>query len=122
MKPDEIDRILGSEEPIVASSGFTASVMQAIRMEATAPTPIAFPWKKALPGIGVAAIAVTAVLVVAVIAILRPEAQVSSPADSAILRAVVHYFASPTGTWLGVGGFLSIASLVFGLRLAFPRS
>jgi hypothetical protein len=40
------------EEDIVPSSGFTASVMDAITREATAPPPIPFPWKRALPGLG----------------------------------------------------------------------
>ena len=39
-------------EDIVPSSGFTASVMDAITREATAPPPIPFPWKRALPGLG----------------------------------------------------------------------
>ena len=38
-------------EDIVPSSGFTASVMDAIAREATAPPPIPFPWKRALPGL-----------------------------------------------------------------------
>jgi hypothetical protein len=40
------------DEDIVQSSGFTASVMDAITREATAPPPIPFPWKRALPGLG----------------------------------------------------------------------
>lgn len=48
---DEIDRILLSDDEITPPSGFTASVMQAIRAEAAGPHPIPFPWKHALPGI-----------------------------------------------------------------------
>ena len=46
---DEFDRIM-SEEEILPSSGFTASVMEAVRREAATPPPIPFPWKRALPG------------------------------------------------------------------------
>jgi hypothetical protein len=39
------------KDDIVPSSGFTASVMEAVMREATAPPPIPFPWKRALPGL-----------------------------------------------------------------------
>ena len=39
------------KDEIVPSSGFTASVMDAVMREATAPPPIPFPWKRALPGL-----------------------------------------------------------------------
>jgi hypothetical protein len=48
---DAIDRILASDDPLVPSSGFVASVMERVRDEAAAPPPIPFPWKRALPGI-----------------------------------------------------------------------
>jgi hypothetical protein len=51
---DEIDRMLrthmsASTEQLIPSSGFTQSVMDAIREEATAPPPIPFPWRRLLP-------------------------------------------------------------------------
>ena len=46
----EIDRILATEDALVPSSGFLASVMERVREEAAAPAPIPFPWKRALPG------------------------------------------------------------------------
>jgi len=49
-----IDQILGSEDEIVPSSGFFTSVMERVQEEAAvtvAPTPIPFPWKRAIPGI-----------------------------------------------------------------------
>lgn len=45
-----LDRILASEEELAPSSGFAASVMDRVLQEATAPQPIPFPWKRALPG------------------------------------------------------------------------
>ncbi len=49
--PTRIDDILATEEELVPSSGFLASVMERVREEAAAPAPIPFPWKRALPGI-----------------------------------------------------------------------
>jgi hypothetical protein len=49
---DDIDLMLSRYDNIVPSSGFTASVMDAITREVTAPPPIPFPWKRALPGLG----------------------------------------------------------------------
>jgi hypothetical protein len=55
MNDEEIDRILANEDQLIPSSGFTASVMDRIREEARVPQPIpllpiAFPWKRAIPG------------------------------------------------------------------------
>jgi len=50
MKPENLDRILGSEEELSPSSGFVACVMERVRQEAAAPAPLPFPWKRALPG------------------------------------------------------------------------
>jgi hypothetical protein len=46
-----IDSILATEEPLVPSSGFLASVMDRIHNEARIPAPLPFPWKRAVPGI-----------------------------------------------------------------------
>ncbi|HKF50588.1 MAG TPA: hypothetical protein VKB38_24705 [Terracidiphilus sp.] len=59
MKHGEIDNILASEEELVPSSGFLGAVMHRVEEEASAPPPIPFPWKRALPGI-VLALAVLA--------------------------------------------------------------
>ncbi len=46
-----IDRILATEEALVPSSGFLVSVMERVHEEAAAPSPIPFPWKRAIPGL-----------------------------------------------------------------------
>jgi hypothetical protein len=56
---DDLDRVLLREAEIRPSSGFTRSVMAAVRNAATSPPPIPFPWKRALPGLAVFAIAIT---------------------------------------------------------------
>jgi hypothetical protein len=48
---DKLDRVLLEQDTLLPSSGFAASVMDAIQQQATAPAPIPFPWKWALPGI-----------------------------------------------------------------------
>lgn len=63
MKPDELERWLADDEAIVPSSGFSASVMEAVVREASTPPAIPFPWTRALPGLvslGVALLAVVA--------------------------------------------------------------
>ncbi len=47
----ELDRILASEQPLVPSSGFLASVMEKVGEGAAAPAPIPFPWKRIVPGV-----------------------------------------------------------------------
>ena len=55
MDRNEIDRILATEEELIPSSGFLASVMENVREEAAAPPPIPFPWVRAVPGMILAA-------------------------------------------------------------------
>jgi hypothetical protein len=51
MNDEDLDRMLLQRDEIVPSSGFVASVMEAVQQEAAAPAPIPFPWKWALPGL-----------------------------------------------------------------------
>jgi len=55
MTAKKIDNILAEEEELIPSSGFLASVMERIEDEAAAPPPIPFPWKRAVPGMALAA-------------------------------------------------------------------
>lgn len=75
MKDPEIDRILSAQfsarDEILPSSGFTASVMDAVRREASAPPPIPFPWKRALPGIVVATFVLVLVIVVGIATLVQ---------------------------------------------------
>jgi len=50
-----IDPILAGEQELIPSSGFLASVMERVQDEARAPAPIPFPWKRAVPGLLLAA-------------------------------------------------------------------
>ncbi|MGA2539269.1 MAG: hypothetical protein ABSF53_24905 [Terracidiphilus sp.] len=55
MNLNRIDEILASETELAPSSGFLSSVMERVNEEASAPPPIPFPWKRALPGFVLAA-------------------------------------------------------------------
>ena len=55
MPNDELERILSEEREIQPSPMFAAKVMAAVQREAAAPPPIAFPWRRALPGFAGAA-------------------------------------------------------------------
>ena len=77
---EDFDRILSSEEPIVPSSGFANAVMQAVRREAATPPPISFPWKWALPGLGLTGLLVVVILL----------APVSATRDGIVLLASRH--------------------------------
>jgi hypothetical protein len=71
MNHDELDRILAKRDDIQPSSGFAASVMEAVREEAAAPPPIPFPWKRALPVLVFAALALVVVVAAGVVSIVQ---------------------------------------------------
>jgi hypothetical protein len=87
----EINSILSREDEILPSSGFTVSVMDAVRREAAAPPPIPFPWKRALPGLVVGAFAIALVLVAGIMAVAQagkataPQVSMSSPSVAPLL-------------------------------------
>jgi hypothetical protein len=58
MTPDELDRILSSEDSLTPSSGFTAKVLAAVRMPPAQPLRRPFPWLRF--GTGLAASAMMA--------------------------------------------------------------
>jgi len=67
--PDNLDRILLQQDALLPSSGFAASVMDAIQQQAAVPPPIPFPWKHALPGIAALLVGVVILCRLAVSAI-----------------------------------------------------
>jgi len=130
MRDDELDRILFGEQEIVPSANFARNVMDKVRMEASAPPPIPFPWKRALPG-GI--LCVLAVVTLFVTAVLRPGPQrvpeVSGPSMltglwsdlwpglSGLLRA-----ANAGGLgWILLALLLTFVSVKLSLRMAGRR-
>ncbi len=106
MRQDDIGRLLALEEMIEPSPGFTASVMGAVRREAETLEPLAFPWRRALPGLVLSAAGLVAGLALLVVAFI------SAPASE---TAVVWTIPA----WLSGGRLLSAAALAGSLFVAW---
>jgi hypothetical protein len=107
---EEIDRALSVEDGIVPSSGFAFSVMDAVRCDAGAP-PIAFPWKRALPGL---------VCCIALLAVLFTYLMRSSPSPGVPvgLPAILHATTNTPAGWVALALLASILSVAISLRAA----
>jgi hypothetical protein len=116
------------DDTILPTSGFTASVMAAVASQSTAPAALAFPWKRALPGL-VAAVAVLilllGVLIAAAVRAFHAATSAATPAASSTALSVFDWHlqlqpllhGSPSS-----GIFWLVASLAFsGLCLLFCR-
>jgi hypothetical protein len=128
LRDDQLRRILAGDD-LVPSSGFTRSVMDAVLRESTAPQPIPFPWKWAVPGILVA----VAVLVVLIVTIV--QSVLATPAFTAVeafsVRALAasgedtlrHLMNSSTaGVWTVIALLTCAASLFIPFRMATQKS
>jgi hypothetical protein len=122
MQHDEIDSILSNEPEVVPSSGFALSVMDAVRREAAAPPPIAFPWKRALPGLIAAGLALGGVVVAGIAQVwgafpLPASASFSSPMYPAmppLLRSSLGYAA----IWTAVALLATFVTVQLAMRFA----
>ncbi len=108
----EIDRVLSREDDILPSSGFAASVMDAVQREAATPPPIPFPWKRAMPGLVVAVLTLILVLVDGVVAIPQSaRTSTSSPAQIPMSLSSVLMSIFELGSRLGSQQNLESAAL-----------
>jgi len=108
----EIDRVLSREDDILPSSGFAASVMDAVQREAATPPPIPFPWKRAMPGLVVAVLTLILILVEGVVAIPQSaQASTSSPAQIPMSLSSVLMSIFELGSRLGLQQNIESASL-----------
>jgi hypothetical protein len=115
MTNDELDRILSSkDDDILPSSGLVASVMEAVRSEAATPPPIAFPWKRALPGLAATGFALAWLLAV-VIGQFRHSA-VTPPLTASLPAALVPIVQA--AGWSVLALLLSLISVKLSMRLA----
>ena len=130
MRPDEIDYILSREDEILPSSGFTVSVIDAVRREAAAPPPIPFPWMRALPGLVVAGFVLALVLVaVVVVSAQLGTGPVLQPSTSSLSLSFPPSLFAPTpqgnvGTaaiWGVLAMLVAFVSVHFSMRLASGR-
>ena len=118
----EIDRILSREDEILPSSGFTVSVMDAVRREAAVPSPIAFPWKRALPGLIIGGVALAVVLVTGVVALARSArtsaaAQFSMPLPS-VMPSIFGGGVESAAIWTGLALLMAFVAVKFSMRLS----
>lgn len=120
---DELDRMLATRDEIVPSSGFVASVMDAVRSEAAAsePTPfppLAFPWLRALP-ILAALVTVAGMLIALLIEAMRmPAAATQEPL---LPPAVIHALAQTNAGWIAAAFLLTFFSAFFSIRVAMGK-
>jgi len=107
MKPEELERVLAGESAIVPSSGFVASVMDAVTAEAMAP-PLPFPWQRAWP----LAAGLAALLVWLAVLQFGSQAAAQGPDLYAWFQMIV-----PMATgWVAGGLLMTIALTVWSLR------
>ncbi len=123
---DQVDRILSREDEILPSSGFAVSVMDAVRREAAAPPPIPFPWKRALPGLVAAGLALALVLVVVVVAIVQLGRSSATPQFSmslpSVLTPIFHRnMATAATSWMVLALLATWVSVKVSMRLASGR-
>jgi hypothetical protein len=122
MRPDDLDRILSKDDDIVPASGFTASVMELVRLEASAPPPIPFPWVRVASGL---AVMLGLALGLAWSGLAEPlGAGVLSLSHTAWAAAFAWSADAPIRTgaaWATCGLLLALVSSMFSMRLASPR-
>ena len=115
---EDLAPILSQKDEIVPSSGFVRSVMDAVQHEAAIPSPLPFPWKRALPGLVVAALALI-LLVVAAIETSQGTAPLpSAPASSPSLVSLLGTAKLMDAGWIALALLLSFASIRISMHLA----
>ena len=123
MRHDDLDRILSKEQEIIPSSGFIGSVMDAVRREAAAPPPIPFPWKRAVPGLCAACLAVVAVFVAGSQLFIRGTA--TQPLSAGLLSAfasILQVWKTVDASWIILALAMSLASVKLSMRFASGKA
>lgn len=113
---DDLERLLADEEKIVPSSGFMASVMQAVEREAAAPPPLPFPWLRALPGL-------LAMIAIWALAAWQGSSVLSDPVEIEVfagqMRQVTTFAVSIGLHWILLSVVITVVSMT--LPLGFVR-
>jgi hypothetical protein len=120
---DELDRMLSTRDEIVPSSGFVASVMDAVRNEAaaSAPTPLPpleFPWVRALP-VFAALAAVLVILVGGFVEVIRMP--VVATREPLLPPAVMQGLVQANAGWIAFALLLTLASTFISIRFAVGK-
>ena len=118
MKQDPLNRTLSAETGIVPSSGFVSAVMDAVRREASVPSPIPFPWKRALPALAAGALALLAMIGVIVKNIGGPTSVASNQASLLPVLAHAVDIAKMYGIgWILLAILVTLACVMLSMRL-----
>jgi hypothetical protein len=123
MRDDELERLLSGEQAIIPSSGFAASVMDAVRREEAVPPPIPFPWKRALPGLCAMGLVLVSVVVISIILWLRGIAVQPLPARlTSELALMAENWKAVGASWMILALVLSYFSVKLSMRLASGKT
>jgi len=117
MRDEELDAILSREQDIVPSSGFAASVMEAVARQAAAPPPIPFPWRRALPGFATLAVALFVILMSAIGFYTKAQAPASQIELSPALIAALELAKEIRASWLALALVISFVSIKLSYHL-----
>ena len=117
MNEHDIERALTREDVLAPSSGFRASVMEAVHHEASAPPPIPFPWRKG--GLALVAGSVLALGAAITLLVAMPPAPQPPAADMVRTIDILVRQAIDAGVhWLPLAVALTLACLALSRRLA----
>ena len=125
---EEFDHILSREDEIFPSSGFAASVMDAVRREAAAPKPIPFPWKRAVPGLVIAGLALVAVVLVAAVVVMTQAGKVTASPTSIPVPSTISFMSLFHGdiqtavSWTVLSLLVAFVTVKLSMRLASGRA
>lgn len=112
---DELDRILGTPDPLEPSAGLADAAMEAIRRESGAPAPLPFPWRRVIPGLGIC----LGLLAAAIITLILQGIPEPSAAAGIDLQNLLHSTVFTGCAWAAgsLAGSLLITHLSFRLIL-----
>jgi hypothetical protein len=123
MRHDDLDRILSTEQEIIPSSGFVRSVMDAVRHDAAAPPPIPFPWRRALPGLCAAGLALVSAFIVGSALFIRGTVTQPLPARLlSPLALILEVWKIVGASWITLALVLSFVSVKLSMRFASSKT
>jgi hypothetical protein len=111
------------EQEIIPSSGFVTSVMDAVRHDAATTLPIPFPWKRAIPGLWAAGIALVSVFVAGSAIFIRGTATQPLPAKLLSALALIFQDWKIVGAnWIVLALVLSFVSVKLSMHVASTKT
>jgi hypothetical protein len=117
MSDDSVDQILFQEEEILPSSGFAARVMDAVYRQASTPSPIPFPWKRAFPGLATAALTLLSVLLGFADLVWAASSVRHSATGAPVLVLAFHSKLMAQAGWVVLVSFVTLGAVKLSMRL-----